>query len=77
MITGDRWGLSFPDICLTVEEKPWKKPQPGKLTQPGIEPEPTGCEAMVLPLDRSDGLILLLICDWNIKGWGKIKENLQ
>ena len=24
MISGDRWGLSFPDICLTVEEKPRK-----------------------------------------------------
>ena len=21
MISGDGWGLSFPDICLTVEEK--------------------------------------------------------
>ena len=24
MIFGDRWGLSFPDICLTVEENPRK-----------------------------------------------------
>ena len=37
MISGDRWGLSFPDICLTLQEKPQKKPQPGKLTRPGIE----------------------------------------
>ena len=33
-------GLSFPDICLTVEEKLQKKPQLGKLILPGIEPEP-------------------------------------
>ena len=31
MISGDGWNLSFPDICLTVEEK-------RKLTRPGIEP---------------------------------------
>ena len=30
MISGDGWSLSFPDICLTVEEKPRKKPQPEK-----------------------------------------------
>ena len=41
-IPGDRWGLSFPDIGLTVEEKPQKKPQPGKLTRPGIKVEPAG-----------------------------------
>ena len=40
MISGDGWDLSFPDICLTVEEKPQKKPQPGKLNRPGIEPGP-------------------------------------
>ena len=38
MIYGDDWGLSFPEIYLTVEEKPQKKPQPGKLTRSGIEP---------------------------------------
>ena len=31
---GDGWGLSFPDICLTVEERPRKKSQSGKLTWP-------------------------------------------
>ena len=25
MISGVEWGLNFPDICLTVEEKPRKK----------------------------------------------------
>ena len=24
MISGDGWGLSFPDIYLTAEENPWK-----------------------------------------------------
>ena len=33
-------GLKFPDICLTDEEKPRKKPQPGNLSRPGIEPGP-------------------------------------
>ena len=42
MMAGDGWGLSFPDICLRVEEEPWKKPQPGKLAQPRNEPGPTG-----------------------------------
>ena len=29
MMSGNGWGLSFPEICLTVEEKPRKKPQQG------------------------------------------------
>ena len=37
MISGDSWGLSFPDICLMVEKNPGKT-EPGKLTRPGIEP---------------------------------------
>ena len=45
MISRDTWGLSFSDICLTVEEKPRKKPQSGKLTRPGIEPRPARWEA--------------------------------
>ena len=36
-------GLSFLDTCLTVEGKPRRKPQPGQLTRPGIEPAPL-CE---------------------------------
>ena len=55
MISRDGWGLSFPEICLTVEDKSQKKPQPGKLTQPGIEPRPTRWEATMLPLDHIDG----------------------
>ena len=39
------WGLKFPDIYLTGE----KKPYPGNLSQPGIEPRPTACQACVLP----------------------------
>ena len=33
-----------------------KKPQPGKLTRPGIEPGPATWEATMLPLDRSGGV---------------------
>ena len=46
MISGDGWGLRFPDICLSVEEKIRKEPQPGKLTRPGIEPEPAACYSL-------------------------------
>ena len=37
---GDLGGLKFPDICLTGEEKPRKKPHLGNLSRPGIEPGP-------------------------------------
>ena len=40
MIFGDLGGLKLPDICLTGEEKPRKKPHPGNLSRPGIEPGP-------------------------------------
>ena len=40
MKSGDAWCLIFPDIGLTVKVKREKKPQPGKLTRPGIEPGP-------------------------------------
>ena len=53
MIFGDGWGLSFPDIYLPVEENLQKKPQPGKLTWLGIEPEPARWKA---PLDHSGSL---------------------
>ena len=40
MIFGDLGGLKLPDNCLTGEEKPLKKPHPGNLSRPGIEPGP-------------------------------------
>ena len=40
MISRDRWGLRFPDICLTVEEKSQKKVQLGTLTRQRIESGP-------------------------------------
>ena len=51
MLSGDWWRLSFPVICLTIEEKPWKTLQPRKLTRSGIKLGPTRWEAMMLPLD--------------------------
>ena len=54
MISGDGCGLSFPDICLTVE----KKPHPGKLTWPGIEPGPLGERQRCYPLTRAVVLIV-------------------
>ena len=40
MIFGNLTGLKLPDICLTGEEKPRKKPHPGNLSRPSIEPGP-------------------------------------
>ena len=48
MISRDGWGLSLTCIFLLVEEKP----QPGKLTLPGIEPGPARWEAKILLLDH-------------------------
>ena len=50
MIFGDLVGLKFPGICLTDEEKPRKKPHPGNLSRPGIEPGPAAWQARMLPL---------------------------
>ena len=35
----DLGGLRLPDICLIGVEKTPKKPHPGNLSRPGIEPE--------------------------------------
>ena len=40
MVFGELGGIKLPDSCLTGEEKPRKKPHPGKLSRPGNEPEP-------------------------------------
>ena len=48
-IFGDRVVLKFSDICLTGEEKPPKKPHPGNLSLPGIEPGPPAWQARMLP----------------------------
>ena len=57
MMTTVKWysgtlggGLKFPDICLTGEEKPRKKPHPGNLSRPGIESGPAAWQARMLPL---------------------------
>ena len=50
MIFGDLVGLKLPDIRLTGEEKPWKKPHPGNLSRPEIEPGPAAWQARMLPL---------------------------
>ena len=42
------WGLKLPDICLTGEEKPWKKPHPGDFSRPGIQPGPAAWQARML-----------------------------
>ena len=73
MISGDGWGLSFPEICLTVEEKPRRKPQRGKLNRPVIEPAPAAGKVTMLPLDQSGGLldncniIVLVLYIWSFR----------
>ena len=41
------WALKFPDICLTGEEKP-RKPRPGNMSRPRIEPGPAAWQARML-----------------------------
>ena len=56
----DQWyprmdgGLSFLDICLTVEEKP-RKTRIRKTDPIGIEPWPARWQATMLQLDQSAG----------------------
>ena len=52
----EKCDLSFPDICLTVEEKPRKKLNHENWPD-RIEPEPTGWETTMLSLDHSGGLL--------------------
>ena len=40
MIFGDLVGLKLPDSCLKGEKNPEKKPHPGNLSRPVIEPGP-------------------------------------
>ena len=50
MMFGDLMGLKLPDIRLTDDEKPRKKPYPANLSRPGIEPGPAAWQARILPL---------------------------
>ena len=50
MLFGDLGGLKFPNICLSGEEKPRKKPHPGNLSRPGIELGPAAWQARIVPL---------------------------
>ena len=50
MIFGVLMGLKLPDIRLTGEEKPRRKPHPGNLSRPWIEPGPAAWQARMLPL---------------------------
>ena len=49
MIFGDLVGLKLPDIWLTGEEKPRKKPHTGNLSRAGIESGPAAWQARMLP----------------------------
>ena len=56
MIFGDLGGLKFPDICLTGEEKPRKKPHPVNLSRPGSNPGPLRDKRAYYHLLHSGGL---------------------
>ena len=49
IIFGDLMGLKFPDICLTGEENPRKKPHQGNLSRTGIKPGPAAWQTRMLP----------------------------
>ena len=57
MIFGDLGGLKLPDICLTGEEKPRKKPHPANFSRPGIEPGPLRDRRASYRLPHSGGQI--------------------
>ena len=61
MIFGDLGGLKLPDICLTGEENPRKKPHPGNLSRPGIEPGPAAWQSRMLPPFPQRWTYLILI----------------
>ena len=75
-------GLTFPEICLTGEEKTPKKPHPGNLSRPGSEPGPAVWQARMLPRipQRWTPLLIsihilihsLIIILHLIQGWGKL-----
>ena len=75
MIFGDLGGLKVPDICLTGEEKPRKKPHPGNLSRPGIKPGPAAWQARMLPpvpqrwtfrKRSTDYLLILVVSNFGI-----------
>ena len=49
MISGDTWGLSFPDICLTVEGKPRKHQNQENWPDRGSNPGPLGIVSRETP----------------------------
>ena len=61
MIFGDLRGLKLHDIRLTGKGKPRKKPHPGNLSRPGIEPGPAARQARMLPLVPQRWTTLLFI----------------
>ena len=52
MISGDWWGLSFPNIVLQMRTNP-AKTSISKLARPGIELGPARWEEMMLPSTRA------------------------
>ena len=60
MIFGDLGGLKLPDICLTVEEKPRKKPHPETCPDRGSNPGPLRDRCTCYHLAHSGGLYIYI-----------------
>ena len=72
MISGDGWGLSFPDIYLTVGEKPRKNLNQENLPDRGSNPDPLRDRHACCRLAHSGGhkcIVFIMICldDYNEK----------
>ena len=59
MIVGNLVGLKLPDIRLTGEEKPRKKPHPGNLSRPGNEPGPAAWQARMLSISNQSANVYM------------------
>ena len=79
LYSGNHEDLNLLDICLTGEAKPRRKPHPGNLSRPGIEPGSAAWQARMLPpaSQRSTfiDLFKLITFVWNdTRNTGKYKS---
>ena len=49
LYSGTLWAYSFLTFVLQVRKNPEKKPHPGNLYRPGIEPGPAAWQVRMLP----------------------------
>ena len=66
MISGDGWGLSFLDICLTVEKKPGKILNQGNWPDRGSNLGPLGERQRCYPLTTALVRIRKKVLNWKV-----------